>query len=481
MTDNFITEDYLKQNDIIADSPEVKALIIPQLIDQHYTADMINGFNYYNNDNDIKDRKLYYWEDGTKTEDTEKTNNKIPHNWHKLLVDQKCAYLVGKPISFGLRDSKDDVSNKFLDQINSILEDDFDDEAAELMKEASNKGIAWLQVYIEKVEDGQQGALKYVSIPSEEIIPVWDTERQKDLVELIRYYTITINDAEFIRAEWWTTSDVTYFIETDDGSFTLDPDYEVNPAPHFVKNKKAGSWGKVPFVCFKNNKELKNDLTFYKELADVYDLINSDIANNIEEIQQLVTIIKNYDGADNKELLENLRYYKLIKVSEGGGVDTLKQDIPIQAFNEFADRLEENIFLFGQGVNVKSDKFGNAASGIALKFMFAMLDLKSGITERKFRKGLRDLIEFIALYCEIKDNAVYDAKQITIIFNRSILINELEMSQIALTSKGVISDETLVAHHPWVDNPTDEIKRLDKQRESYVNLDNTGGNNGGQE
>jgi SPP1 family phage portal protein len=83
-------------------------------------------------------------------------------------------------------------------------------------------------------------------------------------------------------------------------------------------------------------------------------------------------VIKGYGGVDNQELMDNLRYYKLVKVDEGGGVDTIKQDIPIEAFNEFANRIEENIFLFGQGVNVKSDKFGNAASGIALKFMFAM-------------------------------------------------------------------------------------------------------------
>lgn len=470
MNGNYITEDLLTQNDIVADSPEMKALIIRELIDQHYTVDMIAGAEYYSNRNDIISRKLYYRDsEGNQAEDTEKVNNKMTHNWHKLLVDQKCAYLVGNPVTFGFKDEGKD--KEFLDKINEVLEDDFDDEAAELLKEASNKGVAWLQLYIEKVEEGKQGALKYAMIPSEEVIPVWDTERQKDLVEVIRYYTITVNDKEVIKAEWWTANDVTYFVETDGGSFVPDPDYDINPAPHFIKNKKAGSWNKVPFICFKNNEELQSDLDFYKALVDVYDKINSDIANDFEEIQKLFMVIRGYLGTDNKELLENLRYYKLIKVDEGGGVDTIDQDIPIQAFNEFADRLEENIFLFGQGVNVKSDKFGNAASGIALKFMFAMLDLKSGITERKFRKGLRDLIEFIAAYYQIKEGKTYDPKEITITFNRSILINEFEMSQIALNSKGVISDETIVSNHPWVDDQSGEMERLEKQKEAYTDLD----------
>jgi hypothetical protein len=61
-----------------------------------------------------------------------------------------------------------------------------------------------------------------------------------------------------------------------------------------------------------------------------------------------------------------------------------------------------------------------------------------------------------------------------------MLLNEFELVGMALQSKGVISDETIVANHPWVDDPAEEIKKLDKQKEGYINLDGTGNNNGGQ-
>jgi len=449
----------------LSEEPGFKGKIVRELIDQHYTLDMINGENYYNNDNAIKLRKLYYWENGAQVEDETKVNNKIPHNWHKLLVDQKCGYLCGKPISFL---AKDDSSKSFSDKVNEVLEDDFDDDASELIKEASNKGLAWLHVYIDKVDKGT-GKFRYVKIPSEEVIGIWDTNRQKELVEVIRYYTMTSGTRDYIKAEWWTKDGVTYFVETDTGEFVLDPDYEINPTSHYYKNGKGAGWGKVPFICFKNNEECENDLTFYKELVDIYDLITSDIANDFEEIQKLLMIIKGYEGTDNKELLENLRYHKMMKVGEGGGVDTIDQDIPITAFNEFANRLEENIFLFGQGINVKSDKYGDA-SGVALKFMYALLDLKSGIVERKFRKGLRDLIEFIALYEKIATGKIYDPAKINIVFNKTILLNESELVEMATQSKGIISDDTIVANHPWVDDPSSEIKKLSSQR--TVDLDN---------
>jgi len=445
----------------LSEEPGFKGLIVRDLIDQHYTLDMINGENYYNNDNDIKSRKLYYWEDGAQVEDEDKINNKLSHNWHKILVDQKSAYLAGNPISF-LAASDNALDKQFADIINNTLEDDFDDEAAELVKEASNKGLAWLQVYIDKVDKGI-GKFRYTKIPSEEIIGIWETVSQKELVEVIRYYTMTAYDKDFIKAEWWTQTDVTYFIEIDGGEFILDPDYEINPAPHYYKNGKGLGWDKVPFVCFKNNEECNNDLKYYKELIDIYDLINSDIANDFAELQKLVMIIKGYDGSDNKELMENLRYHKLIKVSEGGGIDTLAQDIPIAAFNEFANRLEENIFLFGQGVNVKNKDFGNA-SGVALKFMYGLLDLKSGIVERKFRRGLRDVIEFVALYEQIARNKVYDPTQINIVFNKSMLINEAEMVEMASNSLGIISKRTIISNHPWTENPQEEEDRMSQEQ-----------------
>src|SRR3989304_9256274 len=127
----------------LSDEPGFKGQIVRDLVDQHYTVEMLQGENYYNNVNDIKSRKLYYWENGTQIEDELKTNNKLSHNWHKLLVDQKSAYLCGKPISFSAT-GDNAIDTEFAGIINDVLEDDFDDEAAELIKEASNKGLSWL-------------------------------------------------------------------------------------------------------------------------------------------------------------------------------------------------------------------------------------------------------------------------------------------------------------------------------------------------
>ena len=38
-----------------------------------------------------------------------------------------------------------------------------------------------------------------------------------------------------------------------------------------------------------------------------------------------------------------------------------------------------------------------------------------------------------------------------------------------MNSVGIISNETIVANHPWIDDPQLELKRLEKQKQEELN------------
>nr|WGD74466.1 phage portal protein [Bacillus subtilis] len=59
--------------------------------------------------------------------------------------------------------------------------------------------------------------------------------------------------------------------------------------------------------------------------------------------------------------------------------------MPIDSANTHLDRLEENIYRFGQGVNNNPDKVGNSPTNVAIKNLYSLLDLKANEAERKFR------------------------------------------------------------------------------------------------
>ncbi|MCM3739225.1 phage portal protein [Oceanobacillus luteolus] len=447
-----------------AQKPDIK--MIEKLIERHDTTKMREGIRYYENENDVLQRNQYAVIDGVKMIDHEKPNNRIPHGWHKLLVDQKVAYLVGQPINF----STDDED--LLKYINQYLGEKFDDIANELVKNASNKGKEWLHPYID-----ENGEFDYTITPAEQCIPIYEDKRQTKLEYMIRYYPVVLGEKEVIQVELWSKEDVTYFI-LEDSTLLFDTSELVNPASHFyfVKNQQETGygWGKVPFIPFRNNEQEKSDLHYYKQLIDAFDLKVSDNQNSFEEIQELIYVLKGYEGQSLSEFMQNLKYYKAVNVDGDGGVDTIQGEIPMTSIDSHLDRLRESIYTFGQGVDVQTDKFGNAPSGIALKFLYSLLDLKSDTLERKFRVGIQELIWFLCEYLSMSNLGEHDYKSVDYTFKRSMITNDLENADIAQKSKGIISDETIVNHHPWVDNVEREMERLKKEkqeRDSLVDLD----------
>lgn len=121
--------------------------------------------------------------------------------------------------------------------------------------------------------------------------------------------------------------------------------------------------------------------------------------------------------------------------------------------------LREYIIEFGQGVDFQQDKFGNSPSGIALKFMYSNLDLKANKLKNKTLTALQELLQYIIDFYKL-DIKVQD---IEITFNFNIMVNELENSQIAMNSTAILSKETVIANHAWVDDPVAEMERIEQE------------------
>ncbi|END1833587.1 phage portal protein, partial [Shigella flexneri] len=69
-------------------------------------------------------------------------------------------------------------------------------------------------------------------------------------------------------------------------------------------------------------------------------------------------------------------------------------------------------------------------------------------------------------------------------FNFNRTMNDLEQSQIGAQSQ-YLSKETIVRHHPWVDDPQAELERIEQEQIEYnqqlPDIDDGGAVNGEQE
>lgn len=428
-------------------------------IENHNTQAMREGVRYYENENDILERKQYTVIDEQKVIDEDKPNNKIPHGYHKLLVDQKVSYLVGKPINFSAEDEP------LLEHINEMLGEKWDDIANELVKEAANKGIEWLHPFID-----EDGSFDYMVVPAEQVIPIYKDEKRREIEFIIRYYPFELDGREVLRVEVWDENTVTFYMQLN-GKYVLDPTEEINPQSHFYygndKTSEGYGWGKVPFVSFKNNEQETSDLKYYKQLVDAFDGRVSDNQNNFEEIQELIYVLKGYEGQSLSEFMQNLKYYKAINVDGDGGVDTKQAEIPMQSIDSHLDRLKENIFTFGQGIDPTTDDFGGNSSGITLKFLYSLLDLKASQTERKFRKSIQVFLWFLCEYLAMSGQGEYDYKSVGFTFRYNIMANDKENAEIARDSMGIISQQTIVENHPFVNDAEVEMERIDSEKSAY--------------
>lgn len=424
---------------------------------------MIKGENYYKVENDILNRKMYRYEDERPIEDETKANNKLAHGFMHTLVDDKVNYLLLKPYTLTCEDKM------YLGKIEEILGHRFQKRLSQLGNEASNKGIAWLHVYI-----NSEGQFKMLKIPAEQIIPLWTDNDHEELQALIRYYDVEVYEGKekkyITKIEYWTPESVDYYVIRD-GEVILDSEMYLEDSEsyegHFKINDQASSWGRIPFVYFKNNDFELPDLQFVKTLIDNYDVTRSDVANLLEEIKNIVYILKGYGGESLAEFVRDLAYYKGIKIDsdENAGVDKIENNINIEAAKEHYSTLKKDVFDFGQGVDKNSDKLGNNQSGIALKFVYSGLDLKCNTLEGWFKWGFEELIRFINIYLGITKVSVSE-KEIGIVFNRDIAINESQSITDCQNSKGIISDKTIIANHPWTESVDSEIKQIEEENRS---------------
>ena len=399
---------------------------------------------YYANENDIKTTgaaNLYIDEQMAQANPLRTADNRISHNWHSLLVNQKCSYLFTYPPTF---DVGENHSNQV---ISDVLGDDFPKISNKLAVDASNDTVGWLHYW-----KGDDNTFQYAAVDPKQIIPVMSGDLKNKLIGVLRAYVSVNEKGEVVqRCEYWDDQEVKFFEKAATGNYI--EFYFPN-----VGTTMRHEMGAVPFIPFYNNTYRLSDLSMCKDQIDAYDRTVSGFANDIDDVQEVIFVVKNYGGVDRDEFLSDLKVKKTIKIDGDGAVETIRAEIPYEARGAFLELLKKQIFISGMGVDPDPQKYGNT-SGEALKFMYSLLELKAGSMETEFRGGFAELVRAICRFYSLGE-----PKKIIQTWTRNAVKNDLETAQIAQQSMDIISRRTIVKNHPWVDDAEDEIKQIEKEQ-----------------
>ena len=390
-------------------------------------------------------------------------DNRIPHDYHAQLVNQKASYLFSFPPVF-------DTGNKTLNEkVKELLGDSYEKYCNVLCTNASNYRNAWLHVWKDAY-----GNFKYAPVESTQVIPIYSSGLIKELSAVIRIYTEYDEDGGpysltnyYTVYEYWDKEGCTTFRKKQ-AAISLN---NIEIANRFVStnldtgdstesNYYTHDFEDVPFIEFPNNNIKDSDLTKIKPFIDVMDNILSGYVNDLDDIQQIIWVLTNFGGEDLDEFRTDLKKYKAVKMQSIGdddksGIQTIAIDIPVEARNKLLEICRKQIYEQGQGMDPHPEGGYGNASGEALKFMYAPLELKAGLMEIEFRPGFNKLIRLMA-------NTVGHREYFSIIqtWTRNAIKNDKETAEIAQSSLGVISNKTILKNHPWVEDVEEELKQL---------------------
>lgn len=490
----FISNMELIKQKLAAEGPMSTSAIIKQILKEDESDPakeyMRIGERYYNGEHDILNydfRESIVYDDidsangynsrGKKVVNENNSNHHNVHNFHEQQVDQKTAYIVGKPLSVTVEGAEDDSKLKeFENKITAVSSDEeFTDLINNFVTDVSNKGVSWIHVFY----DGD-GKLQYVLIPAQEIIPFYDTVHQKKLTELIRYYSVTVitngKEARRKKVEWWTPSGVTYFEENERGDFVLDTSRKQNPSSHWndvttvdgvEKKREARAWGRIPFIPLYNNSKHTSDLKRIKGLQDAYNLISSATTNNQIDLVELYWLLQGYGGETAKAIQRKLQLNKAVTVSDPQGKISAEQvSLSVSERIAWLKMLRSDIYNLGMAIDTTAEHFATAPSGEALEFMYTPLDLKANMLISKLKLTLRDFFWFVTQDINLKNYTDYDSSLVRIDVNKTVITNDAEKITMIEKSRGLVPDNLLLAQHPFVDDVNQAIADLEKQKQN---------------
>jgi SPP1 family phage portal protein len=150
--------------------------------------------------------------------------------------------------------------------------------------------------------------------------------------------------------------------------------------------------------------------------------------------------------------------------------------VPTEARKEAKEGLGKDIFTFGQGVNPNNLEGGNITN-VVIKARFANLDLKADQFKDEIIAFIYRMLYFINVYRSLKNENEIEIKEIT--FDRSMIMNEVELLNANNNQRGNVSEDTRLSNHPWVDDPEKEKAKMDSEGSGY-NLDDVGDGDNGQ-
>jgi len=394
-------------------------------------------------------------------------NNKINCDFRGDIVDMFTGYLLGNPIKYTIKPERyekgqDDPQfikdTEFFDSfLNNNYFDDIDLETAK-NQSICGRGARLCYIGTEILENGRPD-YRVIDIEPYECVFIYNPTTN-ELDYSARFYTVyeanSVGDLKSkIQVEFYDKKYVHYYIS----------DYEKK---NFISNREMQLHGfdYVPLFEVPNNNEKIGDFEKVEKLIDAYDMSISDSQNEFEAFRLAYKVFTGAKISEND--LKRAKQIGAYELHPGETVAYLTKLVDTAFIKDHFERLTDDIYRFSKTIDTSSDTFtGSGASGEARKWALLPLENKGTIKVNKFKKALNYQFKVLSSAWN-KIGITITPEKLNIHFDRNIPVELKSESEIAKNFKGIISDRTMLSLLSFINNPDDELARIEDENKSLA-------------
>ena len=334
----------------------------------------------------------------------------------------------------------------------------------ELFETALTHGQAWEYHYTKDNE------ARFVEIPVNECIPLWDNSMPPQLRGMIRYFCTEDyfeNEGEVAAENEKKSVDVfdkftiTHYKGKDYDSLAL------------IAEEQHG-YGEVPFARYKIARDCSNLFDCIIPLIDIHDrVISEDYANEAQRFAASYLLLKDQLSGELDELgLNELDKIKITRTFEGLGdnvnnaVAFLQKNIPVDFVKTVADTFERLIYDMMQIINPNDIAATGTISGIALAYKLLQFEYFCASCEAYFSRGLQWRIRLIQNVTGNMSAKPQDRPQVDIKFRRNLPFDMASAVDQFVKVYGMLPDDVALKLFPadFIPDPQEVLGKMEEEK-----------------
>lgn len=404
----------------------------------------------------LKEYKNYY--DGVqailqkKYSDATKPCSRAVINYCRNIADSYCGYLASPGyISYS---SEDDI-----EEIMNILRyNDYQTEDSNFLLDALVYGVASELMYLDATSQ-----VRFRMINPVNSFAIYDDSLTGDLLYFVRMYAANPWDESNITyVDVYSDADIKHYsMEGENGQLTFIAD-----EPHYFSQ------------CPANVFSLPDEKSIFDCVMGLQDTANEVLNSEVDEFSAFADAYLTLTGLDVEQSdVQSMKENRVLVLPEGASASWLTKATNDTQVENILKRIQDSIYRIAACPDFSSESFvGGVSSGIAIQYRLTGMETRAAKIAAEMKKALQRRIEIITGIATLKlGEEVF--RDISIDFKRNIPEDMTNILNAINSLQGVVSDKTLLAQVPFVDDVQAEIEAVKEQKEANMSLYSFGLNN----